>query len=215
VTVMFPCFFGIPHGAIRQEKIKNLSGFAVKLYVALCHESERYRTRDLTRTVAGLIKLVGGAPNSHIKARRELKEVGLIEYEERGSDGFLFRLCNPETGRPWPVAAKEKVPYIKRSVAEPNTPAISELAHDKSSDLSTALLIASRSSRLQDKTRTAHRSDSVSSLNADDAWLDPAPLGTDFPYGTNTSLRSAPDQHRKLEDQDVLPKRIVPQVSFD
>jgi hypothetical protein len=36
MTVMVPRFFGIPQDAVRLGKMRSLSGFASKLYVALC-----------------------------------------------------------------------------------------------------------------------------------------------------------------------------------
>ena len=78
MTVMCPQFFGIPSTVVRLGKLKALHPVAVKLYVVLWHESERYSNRQLTRSTKELIKLVGGSPNSHAKARAELKEAGLV-----------------------------------------------------------------------------------------------------------------------------------------
>lgn len=114
MTVMFPGFFGMPQGAIRSEKFKRLSGVAAKLYAAICYESERCSTREIKRTVTQLQDLVGGSPNSHIKARKELKAAGLIDFEDAGAQGILIRLCNPATGVPWPYAPRVKVPYQRK-----------------------------------------------------------------------------------------------------
>lgn len=111
---MFTGFFGVPQAPVRSGKLKDLSGVSVKLYLALCHDFERYSTRELVRTVAQLRNLVGGAANSHIKARKELQQAGLIESEET-SNGFRFRLCNPETGKPWPQDPRERIPYQRKS----------------------------------------------------------------------------------------------------
>ena len=72
MTVMFPRFFGLPQESLQDGKMKRLLVIAAKVYVALCHESARHSTRELTRTVAQLQELVGGSPNSHAKARAEL-----------------------------------------------------------------------------------------------------------------------------------------------
>jgi hypothetical protein len=84
---------------------------AVKLYMALWHESERFCSREVTRTVAQLQDLVGGSPNSHAKARVELVEAGLVLAEPFGREGFVFHLCDPATGVPWPKDPREKVHY--------------------------------------------------------------------------------------------------------
>jgi hypothetical protein len=115
MTVMFNSFFGIPHSAIRSGIVKNLSGAAIRLYMALCHDSERYRTRELTRTVAELRELVGGSPGSHAKARDELVRAGLVQVEPFGQEGFVFQLCDPTTGEPWPVHPQERIAYTKKN----------------------------------------------------------------------------------------------------
>ncbi len=114
MTVMIDKFFGIPQSVIRLGKLKSLSGIAVKLYVALWHESERHQNRELTRTTKSLTELVGGCRNSHNKARAELIKEGLALVEQIGTDGFIFHLCNPETGKPWPYGPKDKIPYQRK-----------------------------------------------------------------------------------------------------
>lgn len=126
MTVMIDCFFGLPQTFVRGLKIKSLSLIAVKLYIALWYESERYRSRELIRTTRALIDLVGGSRNSHAKARRELVSAGLVEIEPYGPDGFIFHLCNPETGKPWSMPPTERVIYQRRgappALIAPNSP---------------------------------------------------------------------------------------------
>jgi hypothetical protein len=120
MTVMFPLFFGVPQEAIRRGMVKKLSGVAIRLYIALWHESERYCTRELTRTVAQLRELVGGSPGSHAKARDELVRAGLVQIEPYGREGFVFHLCDPTTRKPWPVHPRERVRYSKKNA--PSSP---------------------------------------------------------------------------------------------
>jgi hypothetical protein len=115
-------FFGIPQSAVRLGKVKELSPIAVKLYIALWHESERYSTRELTRTTAQVQALVGGSPNSHTKARDELAQAGLVVAEPYGAAGFVFVLCDPETGKPWPFPPKEKLQYQKKGTSSAAAP---------------------------------------------------------------------------------------------
>lgn len=114
MSVMFKLFFGIPQSAMRLGKIKDISGIATKVYNALCHESERHQTRELTRTVAELRALVGGSSNSHAKARTELIEAGLIQAEPYGPAGFVFVLCDPETGKPFPGHPTQRAIYQRK-----------------------------------------------------------------------------------------------------
>ena len=123
---MFPQFFGVPQSAMRRGILKGLSGSAIKLYIALCHESERCRSRELKRTVSQLRKLVGGAPNSHVKARRELARAGLVQFVNRGAEGFVFRLCDPVTSQPWPGDPKERVPYQKLTAQQPRSSIVTQ-----------------------------------------------------------------------------------------
>jgi hypothetical protein len=117
MTVMCERFFAIPQAFIRLGKIKELSPIALKLYIALWHESERYSTRELKRTVAQLQKLVGGSRNSYTKAKSELAQAGLLSAEAYGSEGFIFHLFDPETGKPWPLGPKEKPPYQRKGAS--------------------------------------------------------------------------------------------------
>ena len=111
MTTMFEPFFGIPQSVVRLGKLKNLTGFASKLYLALCHESERRMTRELVLTVSQLRTLVGGSRNSHTDARTRLVRAGLVQAESYGVDGYVFHLCNPETGEPWPSHPRERITY--------------------------------------------------------------------------------------------------------
>jgi hypothetical protein len=117
MTVMIDRFFAIPQSAVRGGKLAGLSGVAFKLYAALWHEAERCSTRELTRTTAQIAELVGGARNSHAKARAELVKAGLVQAVSRGTEGYLFHLCNPETGKPWPQGPRERVLYRKKNVS--------------------------------------------------------------------------------------------------
>jgi hypothetical protein len=107
-------WFGIPQTAIRLGKIKQLSPVALKLYVALWYESERYSTRELKRTVAQMQTLVGGSRNSYTKARSELARAGLLSADALGTEGFVFHLFNPETGKPWDPDPKRKLIYQRK-----------------------------------------------------------------------------------------------------
>src|SRR5579863_4904049 len=107
MTTMLERFFGIPQSVVRDGTLKAMSPCALKLYICLWHESERFSNREFTRTTNELIALVGGAPNSYAKARAELKK-GLICAEPYGEEGFIYALCDPVTGKPWPGPSDQK-----------------------------------------------------------------------------------------------------------
>ena len=114
MTVMIAEFFGLPHSLVRGGKLKKLNGTAVRLLILLWHESERLCTRELTLTDRHLTRFVKAHRNSLAAARTELKDAGLVVAEPFGPKGFLYQLCNPETGKPWPGPANVKIPYVKK-----------------------------------------------------------------------------------------------------
>jgi hypothetical protein len=123
MTTMFEPFVGVPQSAIRSGKMRGLSGAAIVLYLALCHESERYSTREITRTVAELQALVGRCPNTLAKARVELVHAGLVQAAPFGPEGYTFLLCDPETGRPWPLAPREPFKLPRKNARPTDAPA--------------------------------------------------------------------------------------------
>ena len=120
---MFPRFSGVPQSVIRLGILKELSGSAVKVYIALLYESERCCNRELIRTVAELQKLAGGSRNAHAKARAQLVRTNLVRAEYYGVEGFIFLLCDPETGQPWPGHPQEQIKYGRKDapVTDPAT----------------------------------------------------------------------------------------------
>jgi hypothetical protein len=107
MTTMFEPFFGIPQAIVQLGKVKSLSGVALKLYVVLLHQSERYRTRMLRCTTAELEEFTGCSRNALITARADLARAGLVQSEPHRGQGFVFHLCDPNTGKPWPGDPKQ------------------------------------------------------------------------------------------------------------
>jgi hypothetical protein len=119
MTVMIDRFFGMPPGIIRLGTVKSLSGVAIKLYMALWHESERKRTRLVRCTTAELEQLTGCSRNALTTARTDLAHAGLLQAERYGQQSFALLLCDPETGKPWPGDPKERILYQKKIDASP------------------------------------------------------------------------------------------------
>ncbi|HEX8815639.1 MAG TPA: hypothetical protein VF753_09075 [Terriglobales bacterium] len=109
-------YFGIPQSFVRQDHLKGLSGAATKLYVVLWHESERYSTRELTRSASQLTALTKMHRNSIAKAQKELANARLVTADPFGEKGFVYQLCDPTTGKPWPGRPDVKVDYVKKPV---------------------------------------------------------------------------------------------------
>ena len=117
MTVMIAEFFGLPREIVRHGKLKNLSGVALKLYMALWHQSERYRTRMLRCSTAELEELTGCSRNALITARAALARLGLVQSEPHGGQGFVFHLCDPNTGKPWPGDPMQRIMYVRQGVS--------------------------------------------------------------------------------------------------
>lgn len=117
MTVMIDKFFGIPREILRHGKLKDLSGVASKLLMALWCKSEQYCTRTVRCTTAELEELTGCSRNALIKARADLVGAGLVQAEPYGVKGFVFHLCDPNTSKPWPGDPKQRILYVKKGVA--------------------------------------------------------------------------------------------------
>jgi hypothetical protein len=115
MTTMFAKFFGVPHHVIRSGTWAAMRPTEKSLYVCVLHESERYRTRELQRTDAQLCQLAGLSSRACRDARIKLQERGLIRYKLGRGNVYVYALCNPETGEPWPGDPKQPMPYIKKS----------------------------------------------------------------------------------------------------
>ena len=98
MTIMVSLFFCIAHAAVRLRMPRDLPGFATKLYVALCHESEPYSGQELTQTVAQLQAPVGGSRSSNAKARVDLNRAELVAAELYAwlSQGNISRIRQSE-----------------------------------------------------------------------------------------------------------------------
>ena len=115
MTVMIPSFFGIPPDVVRLGIWAELKPVEVKLYGVLWHESERHRTRKLSRTDKQMGTLAGVSTRSLRDARIKLQERGLVFYSGKPGTAYVYTLCNPATGKPWPGDPKRPIAYIKRS----------------------------------------------------------------------------------------------------
>jgi hypothetical protein len=113
MTVMFQRYFGVPQSVIRDGLWQQMKSSEQSLYVALLHESERYRTRKLSRTDSQLRELSGLSARSFPAARSGLQKHGLVLCELDSKNVYSYTICNPETRQPWAGDPKEIIPYRK------------------------------------------------------------------------------------------------------
>jgi hypothetical protein len=115
MTTMFDKFFGMPHYVIRSGIWAAMKPGEQSFYTCLLHDSERYRTRELQRTDAQICGLAGLSSRACRDARIKLQERGLVRYKRGSGNVYVYTLCNPETGEPWPGDPKRQIQYIKKS----------------------------------------------------------------------------------------------------
>ena len=119
MTVMLDKFFGVPQSVVRDGRWAKLTPSEQSFYVILLHESERYSTREIQRCDAQIRELSGVSSRALCNARKKLAELGLVAYRKQRGNLYIYDLCNPETGRPWPGSPKERVLYQKKGQCEP------------------------------------------------------------------------------------------------
>jgi hypothetical protein len=111
---MFPKYFGVPHAVMRSGLWAKMRPSEWGLYVALMHDSERYRTKEMERTDAQMSKWTGLGKRTLCEARKRLQERGLVWCKRGRGNVYRYLLCDPETGRPWPGDPKHVVYYRKK-----------------------------------------------------------------------------------------------------
>jgi predicted DNA-binding transcriptional regulator len=116
---MFDRYFGVPQSLVRLGMLGQMKPTEVTLYICLLHESERYRTRELQRTDAQLHDLARLSSRACRDARIKLQERGLVRYRRGRGNVYIYTLCNPETGKPWPGDPRRQIRYVKKSDRAP------------------------------------------------------------------------------------------------
>jgi hypothetical protein len=122
MTVMFPEFFGVPHNLVRSGLMPRLKPSELALYIGLLHESERYRTREFSRSDQQLHELTGVSKRALRDARIRLQEHLLVLYQLRPGRKCIYVICNPSTGRPFEGDPKAVIPYRRKGTIESASP---------------------------------------------------------------------------------------------
>src|SRR4051812_19989580 len=116
---MIDKFFGLHQSLIRSGVWASMKPSEQSLYVYLMHESERYRTRELSRTDAQASDLTGLSARSLRDARIKLQEHALVKCGRGAGNVYCYTICNPETGQPYEGDPKVPVIYRKKNSQEP------------------------------------------------------------------------------------------------
>lgn len=117
MTVMFDRHFGFPHFVIRSGVWAEMKPSEQSLYVCLLHESERCSTREIQRTDSSVCLLTGLSSRTLCNARKKLQERGLLVCRRAHGNIYIYTICNPETGKPWPGHPKQRILYRRKEPA--------------------------------------------------------------------------------------------------
>lgn len=133
MTVMIESFFGVHPHLIRSGLWAALKPGAKDLYVFLMHESERTRSRELKRTDAQVRQTVGASGRTLCNARKQLQERGLIQCKRADGNKYIYTICDPVTGKPYP--GDPRVPIRRSKAASPSYPHENQTPHRESQSL--------------------------------------------------------------------------------
>ena len=117
---MIDKFFGVHPFVVRSGLWAKMLPGQKDLYIYLCEQSERYRRRELKRTDAEINAAVGTAPRTLCNARKKLAEYGLIQYRRTDGNKFVYVICDPESGRPYPGDPQQPRTCRKRATTPTN-----------------------------------------------------------------------------------------------
>jgi len=141
---MIDRFFGMSQHVITNPAFwRAMRPCEQNLYVYLMNQSERYSTRQLTRSDAQVTELVGAASRSLCNARKRLQEKELINYVRTPGKSTFTRSADPLTGKPYPGHPKSPIKYVKKPTSQSGTkPAgLSQPLRDKNSVLPASALL--------------------------------------------------------------------------
>lgn len=114
MSVRIPRFFGVDPTVVDDGIVAKMSGTELRLFIYLMRRSDRYSTRKFKATDKDIVGGVGGSPAAYCTARKRLRSKGLIEFERNDGGHYVYQICDPATGKPYPGDPKQKPPYVKR-----------------------------------------------------------------------------------------------------
>src|SRR6266568_2936722 len=117
---MIDSFFGVHPHLLRSGLWRQMKPGEKDLYLYLMEESERYCTRQITATDAQVKLGVGAASRTLCNARKKLQEYGLVQYKSGQGNRYVYVICNPKTGQPYPGDPRLPIIVPKRSRATQN-----------------------------------------------------------------------------------------------
>lgn len=86
------------------------------------HESERRRTLQFKAKDSEVSKDAGVKPRSLCNARKKLQEYGIIRFAAGVGNVYVYTICDPETGCPYPGDSATPKPYVKKDNGQAPAP---------------------------------------------------------------------------------------------
>jgi hypothetical protein len=118
LTVMIDSFFGVHPYLLRCGLWREMKPGEKDLYLYIMEESERCCTREIRATDAQVRDAVGAASRTLCNARKKLREHGLIRYKAGQGNRYIYVICDPKTGLPYPGDPRTPIVVPKRERAK-------------------------------------------------------------------------------------------------
>jgi|GEM_PF-6232113 len=99
---MIEKFFGVHPHVTRTGLWAKMKPGEKDLYIYLMAESERCCTREMKRADAQITAGIGAAARTLCNARKKLQEFGLVLCQKGEGNKYVYSICNPVTGEPYP-----------------------------------------------------------------------------------------------------------------
>jgi hypothetical protein len=123
VTTKFPTWVGLPPEFFDLGYFEKLSDSGVRLYMALCWNSDRRSSRKFELDDRDVTKSACISERTFRDARKELAQQGLIVCDPKSAGRRVYTLCDPNTGLPYPGDPKAKIKPKSATAAPAPAPA--------------------------------------------------------------------------------------------
>lgn len=111
MSVRIPRWFGFPPELIDNGQVASMSESDLRLCLYLYGKSDRCSSRRFEAKDKDITCKVGISQRSLRDARKHLVQFGIIAIERESGGCFVYTLCDPKTGQPYPGDPKLIVQY--------------------------------------------------------------------------------------------------------
>jgi hypothetical protein len=119
MSVMIGRYSGFPPELFEKGIVLNMSGGSLRLYLFLLRQSDRKSSRQFTVTDQEISQQTGASTRMFSHARNNLLSLGLIHCQRPIGGSYVYTICDPETGQPYPGDPKVRAPYTSKKKQHP------------------------------------------------------------------------------------------------